>query len=62
MKRERNPWELLQEIRGFASKGFDAIPSEWLGTYFRWWGVYKAMELVWWVGRAAKAKPFPFLC
>ena len=20
--------------------GFDSIPPEWLGTYFRWWGVY----------------------
>jgi sulfite reductase (ferredoxin) len=40
LKRERNPWELLEEIRGFARQGFDAIPPEWLGTYFRWWGVY----------------------
>ena len=40
MKREKNPWEGLEEIRRFSREGFHAIPSEWLGTYFRWWGVY----------------------
>ena len=40
LKREKNPWEGLDEIRRFAREGFDAIPPEWLGTYFRWWGVY----------------------
>src|ERR1700689_1762432 len=40
LKRAKNPWEGLEEIRSFARKGFDAIPPEWLGTYFRWWGVY----------------------
>src|ERR1700691_2800565 len=40
LKREKNPWESLAEIRGFARTGFDSIPPEWLGTYFRWWGVY----------------------
>src|SRR2546423_15475487 len=40
LKREKNPWEGLEEIRRFAREGFDAIPPEWLGTYFRWWGVY----------------------
>ena len=40
LKREKNPWESLDEIRGFARTGFDSIPPEWLGTYFRWWGVY----------------------
>src|ERR1700680_1663790 len=40
LKREKNPWEALDEIRGFAQTGFDSIPPEWLGTYFRWWGVY----------------------
>ena len=40
LKREKNPWESLDEIRGFARAGFDSIPPEWLGTYFRWWGVY----------------------
>jgi sulfite reductase (ferredoxin) len=40
LKRQQNPWEGLEEIRRFAREGFDAIPPEWLGTYFRWWGVY----------------------
>src|SRR5271155_586060 len=40
LKRSRNPWEGLEEIRRFAREGFESIPSEWLGTYFRWWGVY----------------------
>jgi sulfite reductase (ferredoxin) len=40
LKREKNPFEGLDEIRRFAREGFDSIPPEWLGTYFRWWGVY----------------------
>ncbi|HEY6937383.1 MAG TPA: nitrite/sulfite reductase [Terriglobales bacterium] len=40
LKREKNPWECLGEIRRFAQQGFAAIPPEWLSTYFRWWGVY----------------------
>ncbi|HEY6971824.1 MAG TPA: nitrite reductase [Candidatus Angelobacter sp.] len=39
-KREKNPWECLDEIRSFARHGFDSIPEPWLKTYFRWWGVY----------------------
>lgn len=40
LKREKNAWEHLDEIREFARKGFDSIAPEWLGTYFRAWGVY----------------------
>jgi sulfite reductase (ferredoxin) len=40
LKREKNPWEGLDEIRRFARAGFGSIPPEWIGTYFRWWGVY----------------------
>lgn len=40
LKREKNPWEGLDEIRRFAHEGFNSIPPEWLGTYFRWWGIY----------------------
>src|SRR5579864_8942396 len=40
LKREKNPWQALDEIRDFARTGFASIPPEWLGTYFRWWGVY----------------------
>jgi sulfite reductase (ferredoxin) len=40
LKREKNPWEALEEIRSFARQGFASIPPEWLSTYLRWWGVY----------------------
>ena len=40
LKRSKNPWEGLGEIRRFAREGFTSIPPEWIGTYFRWWGVY----------------------
>jgi sulfite reductase (ferredoxin) len=40
LKRQKNPWDGLDEIRRFAREGFDSIPPEWIGTYFRWWGVY----------------------
>ena len=40
LKGEKNAWERLDEIREFARKGYDSIPAEWLGTYFRPWGVY----------------------
>src|SRR5881398_1781832 len=40
LKRQKNPWEGLAEIRRFSREGFTSIPPEWIGTYFRWWGVY----------------------
>jgi len=40
LKREKNAWERLDEIRAFARQGYDSIPAEWLSTYFRPWGVY----------------------
>ena len=40
LKRAKNAWECIDEIRGFARQGFASIPPEWLGTYFRSWGVY----------------------
>src|SRR5205823_13202094 len=40
LKSAMNPWDGLNEIRRFAREGFDSIPPEWIGTYFRWWGVY----------------------
>ena len=40
LKREKNPWDGLEEIRRFAREGRDSIPPEWIGTYFRWWGIY----------------------
>jgi len=40
LKREKNAWEHFDEIREFARQGHSSIPPEWLGTYFRSWGVY----------------------
>jgi sulfite reductase (ferredoxin) len=40
LKREMNPWAAYAEIERFAREGVESIPPEWLGTYFRWWGIY----------------------
>ena len=40
LKRELNPWAAYAEIERFAREGHGSIPPEWLGTYFRWWGIY----------------------
>ncbi|HEX5531749.1 MAG TPA: nitrite reductase [Methylomirabilota bacterium] len=40
LKRELNPWAAYAEIERFARDGVGSIPPEWLGTYFRWWGIY----------------------
>jgi sulfite reductase (ferredoxin) len=40
LKREKNAWEHLDEVREFARRGHGSIPPEWLTTYFRAWGVY----------------------
>jgi sulfite reductase (ferredoxin) len=40
LKREKLAWDHLDEIREFARQGRDSVPPEWLGTYFRSWGIY----------------------
>ena len=40
LKREKNPWTALDEIKEFARLGRDAVLPEWAGTYFKWWGIY----------------------
>jgi sulfite reductase (ferredoxin) len=40
LKREKLAWDHLDEIRAFARTGRNSVPPEWLGTYFRTWGVY----------------------
>ena len=40
LKRAKNAWECIAEIREFARQGHNSIPPEWLGTYFRSWGIY----------------------
>src|ERR1700736_543197 len=40
LKREKNPWDGLEEIRQFAALGRGSVLPEWAGTYFKWWGIY----------------------
>ena len=61
LKREKNPWEALDEIRKYAKQGFPAIPPEWLGTYLRWWGVYTQGDGAGVVGgRNGEGKALPY--
>jgi sulfite reductase (ferredoxin) len=39
LKREKNPWDAIEEIRAFARNGRGSIPEDW-NLYFRWWGIY----------------------
>src|ERR1700728_2935613 len=40
LKREKNPWEAMGEIRAFAAAGRESVLPEWASAYFKWWGVY----------------------
>jgi sulfite reductase beta subunit-like hemoprotein len=61
LKREKNPWEHLDEIRAFARQGHSSISPEWLGTYFRSWGIYTqgdGLGVVAGLGGEGRAVPF----
>jgi sulfite reductase (ferredoxin) len=61
LKRAKNAWEGLDEIRTFARQGHDSIPPEWLGTYFRSWGIYTQGDgngVIGGVGGEGKATPY----
>jgi sulfite reductase (ferredoxin) len=61
LKREKNPWEGLEEIRRFAREGFGSITPEWMGTYFRWWGVYTQGDGLGVLGgKGGEGKALPF--
>jgi sulfite reductase (ferredoxin) len=61
LKREKNAWERIDEIRQFARDGFGSIPPEWLGTYFRSWGVYTQGDGVGAIGgKGGEGKAMPF--
>ena len=61
LKRELNPWEAFGEIRRFAREGLQSIPPEWLGTYFRWWGVYTQGDGVGAVGgKGGEGRALPY--
>jgi sulfite reductase (ferredoxin) len=40
LKREKNPWAALDEVRAFAAAGRESVVPEWASAYFKWWGVY----------------------
>jgi sulfite reductase (ferredoxin) len=40
LKREKNPWDVFDEVRAFARQGRSSIVPEWAGAYFKWWGIY----------------------
>jgi len=62
LKREKNAWEGFDEIRAFARQGHASIPPEWLGTYFRSWGVYTQGDGAGVVGgKNGEGKSTPFL-
>ena len=61
LKREKNAWAHFDEIRAFARQGHASIPPEWLGTYFRSWGVYTQGDGVGVVGgKNGEGKATPF--
>src|SRR5260370_42502784 len=61
LKREKNAWEHFDEIRAFARQGHASIPPEWLGAYFRSWGVYTKGDGVGVVGgKNGEGKATPF--
>ena len=61
LKNAKNAWEHFDEIREFARNGHDSIPREWLGTYFRTWGVYTQGDgagVIGGAGGEGKAAPY----
>jgi sulfite reductase (ferredoxin) len=40
LKRSKNPWEALGEIKAFARTGRASVLPEWANLYFKWWGIY----------------------
>ena len=61
LKRAKNAWEYFDEIRDFARQGHASIPPEWLGTYFRSWGIYTQGDGVGVVGgKNGEGKATPF--
>jgi sulfite reductase (ferredoxin) len=40
LKREKNPWEVFDEVRAFAREGRSSVVPEWAAFYFKWWGIY----------------------
>jgi sulfite reductase (ferredoxin) len=61
LKRSKNAWDHFDEIQQFARTGFESIPPEWVGTYFRSWGVYTQGDGVGVIGgKNGEGKAMPF--
>src|SRR3982075_3782027 len=61
LKRSKNAWDHFDEIQQFARDGFDSIPPEWVGTYFRSWGIYTQGDGVGVIGgKNGEGKAVPF--
>ncbi len=61
LKRSKNAWDHFDEIQQFSRTGFDSIPPEWLGTYFRSWGIYTQGDGVGVIGgKNGEGKAMPF--
>jgi sulfite reductase (ferredoxin) len=61
LKRSKNAWEHFDEIREFARQGIASVPPEWLGTYFRSWGIYTQGDGVGVVGgKNGEGKSVPY--
>ena len=61
LKRSKNAWDHFDEIQQFARQGFESIPPEWLGTYFRSWGVYTQGDGIGVIGgKNGEGKAVPF--
>jgi sulfite reductase (ferredoxin) len=61
LKHALNPWTAFAEIERFAREGHASIPTEWLNTYFRWWGIYTQGDGVGAVGgMAGEGKAVPY--
>jgi sulfite reductase (ferredoxin) len=61
LKREVNAWEHFDKIKQFARSGFPSIPPEWVGTYFRSWGIYTQGDGVGVVGgKNGEGKAVPY--
>jgi sulfite reductase (ferredoxin) len=61
LKREKNAWDHLDEIREFARHGHASISPDWLHTYFRTWGIYTqgdGLGVVGGTGGEGKSTPF----
>jgi sulfite reductase (ferredoxin) len=55
LKREKDPWEALEEIRSFARNGRECVTDAWADMYFKWWGIYTQGD-----GQGALGKASPY--